>query len=138
VSIPTSLDTRAHRYRFVERQLYAGVDQIANTERLALFDDEPPAGRRLQRGPKLLAGEPAKELTDAVTMRRRHPRTADFTRLVSSQSAVICAMLVESQYDCHQAPPQAPWLITGTPRAPELRRPYTHARTEAQARLMPS
>src|SRR6188472_3019358 len=37
-------------------------------DRLELFDDESPAGRRLQRDPKPLAGETPEELTDAITV----------------------------------------------------------------------
>jgi hypothetical protein len=40
-------------------------------DRLQLFDDEPPASRRLQRDFELLTGEAAEELTDAIAVRVR-------------------------------------------------------------------
>src|SRR5215217_7985576 len=107
------------------------------SDRLELFDDEPPAGRRLQRDLELLAGETAEELTDAIAVRRRQPGAADFPGLgVQPVGRDLCSMLVESHYDCHSGPPHAPRFITGTPCAPELRRSL-HTRPD-RARLMPS
>jgi hypothetical protein len=67
---------------------------------------------------------------DAVAVRRRHPRAADFPRLcVQSVGRDLRSMLVESHYDCHLGPRHAPRLTTGTPCAPRLRR-SGHTRQE--------
>lgn len=80
-------------------------------DRLQFLHDEPPAGRGLQRDLEVLAGEPAQEPTDAVTVRRRHPGAADFTRLgVQPIGRDLRSMLVESHYDRHPGPPHAPRL----------------------------
>jgi hypothetical protein len=80
-----------------------------------------------------LPSKTAQELTDALTVRRRHPGTADFTRLgVQPVGRDLHSMLVESHYDRHPGPPHAPRSITGTPCAPELRRSL-HARGQKPA-----
>src|SRR4051812_28446486 len=108
-----------------------------SADRVKLFDNEPPAGRRLQRDLQPLAGEAPEELPDAIAVRRRQPRATDFARLgVQPVGRDLCSMLIESHYDGHSGPPHAPRLITGTPRAPELRGSL-QTRPD-RARLMPS
>jgi hypothetical protein len=51
-----------------------------SADHLELLDDEPPAGRRLQRNLKPLAGEAAQEPAHAIAVRRRQPRAADLPR----------------------------------------------------------
>ena len=48
-----------------------------SADRPKLLDEEPPAGRRLERDLQLLASEPLKEPAHPGTIRRPNPRTAD-------------------------------------------------------------
>jgi hypothetical protein len=65
--------------------VYVGAD------RLELFDNEPPARRRLQRDLKPLAGEAPQKPTDTVAVRGRQRARLTSPVSVFSQSAVICA-----------------------------------------------
>src|SRR4051794_7885823 len=78
-----------------------------------LLDDEPPAGRRLQRRLELLAGEVLQEVADVIAVRGRHPGPAYLAGLgVDPVGRDLRTMLIESHYDRHTGPPQAPRLTT--------------------------
>jgi hypothetical protein len=102
-------------------QMNAGPNQAQ------LLNDEPPARRRLERNIELLTGEPAKKTTDTVTVRRRHPRPPDLTSLgVDPLRRDLRSVLIQSHYDRHQGPPQAPRSEhLRELSALELRRPCT-------------
>jgi hypothetical protein len=93
-------------------------------DRLQLLNDKAPAGRRFQSNLKFAARETAQELPHAFAVRGHHPRAADLAAVaVQPLRGDLRSMLIKSHHDRHLGPPQAPQLITGTPRAPELRRP---------------
>src|ERR1035441_268864 len=75
-----------------------------------LLNDEMPASRRLERHLELLASEPAEEPSHALTVRRRHTSPANLTRhSVEPLRRDLRSVLIQSHYDRHQGPPQAPW-----------------------------
>src|ERR1019366_3588556 len=75
-----------------------------------LLNDETPASRRLERDLELLASEPAEKPTHALTVRRRDTSPTDLTRLgVEPLRRDLRSVLIQSHYDRHQGPPQAPW-----------------------------
>src|ERR1019366_4029861 len=75
-----------------------------------LLNDETPASRRLERDLELLASEPAEDPSHALTVRRRHTSPANLTRhSVEPLRRDLRSVLIQSHYDRHQGPPQAPW-----------------------------
>src|ERR1019366_5220825 len=101
-----------------------------------LLNDETPASRRLERDLELPASEPAEEPSHALTVRRRHTSPTDLTRLgVEPLRRDLRSVLIQSHYDRHQGPPQAPWSEhLRELSALELRRPSScHLSREAAA-----
>jgi hypothetical protein len=75
-----------------------------------LHDETPPSGG-LQGHLELRTIKARQELAHALAMRRRDPRAGDFARhRVDPLRSDLRSVLVESQYDCHLGPPQAPWF----------------------------
>src|SRR4029434_4757697 len=67
------------------------------------------AGRRLQRDLELLTTEPLREPAHASPVRRRDPRSRDLTGLgVDPLRGDLRSMLIQTHYDRHPGPPQAP------------------------------
>jgi hypothetical protein len=90
-------------------------------DRVQLLDHEPPPRRRLQRHLELLATEALNELADAGTVRRRHTRTRDLARRrLNPVGGDLRSMLIESHYDRHTGPPQAPRFKRLRGHAPRL------------------
>jgi hypothetical protein len=76
---------------------------------LQFLNDEPPAGRGLQRDLKILAVEALQEPTDTGAVRRHHTRARNLPGAgVNPVSRDLCSMLVCAHYDRHSGPPQAP------------------------------
>jgi hypothetical protein len=75
-----------------------------------LHDETPPSGC-LQGHLELRTIKARQELAHALAMRRSDPRAGDFARhRVDPLRSDLRSVLVESQYDCHPGPPQAPWF----------------------------
>src|ERR687895_276836 len=90
-----------------------------------LLHHEPPAGRRLQRHLELLAAEALNEPPHPGAMRRRDAGSRQLAgRRVDPLRRDLRSMLIESHYDRHSGPPQAPWFerLRGPSAALELRR----------------
>jgi hypothetical protein len=76
-----------------------------------LLNDEAPAHCRLQRHLELLTSKPGQKPAHTLTVRRRHPRPTDLPgRRVQPLSRDLRSVLIQSHYDRHQGPPQAPWF----------------------------
>jgi hypothetical protein len=76
---------------------------------LELLDDEPPAGRRLQRDLELLADEALQEPADPRAVGRRHASPGYLSRLgIQPLGRDLRSVLVSAHYDRHSGPPQAP------------------------------
>ena len=83
------------------------------SDRVQLLDHEPPARRRLQRHLQRLAGEALQELPHVVAVRRRDAGAAQLAGVgVDPLSRDLSTVLIESHYDRHTGPPQAPRLTT--------------------------
>src|SRR5215213_5505265 len=81
----------------------------ASADRTQLLDDKPPARRRLQRDLRFHAAKATQEPRHRLAMRRRDPRPAHLAGLgVDRLGADLPSMLVQSHYDRHTGPPQAP------------------------------
>jgi len=81
-------------------------------DRAQLLDDEPPPGRRLQRRLEPLANEPRQEPADLLAIGRRNARPADLAGLdIEPLGGDLRPVLIESHYDRHTGPPQAPPLV---------------------------
>jgi hypothetical protein len=86
-----------------------------------LLDHEPPARRRLQRDLELLVAEALNEPADPGAIRRRHTRARDLPgRRIDPVGGDLRSMLIESHYDRHEGPPQAPRLQGLRGPAPRL------------------
>src|ERR1019366_4146110 len=73
------------------------------------LNNEPPARRRLKRDLELLAREPGEKPSHALTVRRRDTSPADLTRLgIDPLGRDLRSVLIQSHYDRHLGPPQAP------------------------------
>src|SRR5207253_7624178 len=76
-----------------------------------LLHDETPPGGRLQGHLELRTIKARQEPAHAIAMRRGDPRARDLARhRVDPLRGDLCSVLVESHYDCHLGPPQAPWF----------------------------
>jgi hypothetical protein len=68
-----------------------------------LLDNEPPAGRRLQRDLELTVAKALQEPPHAHAVGRRHPRAADLTAVdVQPIRRDLRSMLIKSHYDRHK------------------------------------
>jgi hypothetical protein len=86
-----------------------------------LLDEEPPAGRRLQRHLELPAAEALKELPHGSAISRRHTRALHLAGVgVDPLTGDLSSMLIKSHYDAHKGPPQAPRLNSLRGHAPRL------------------
>src|SRR5688572_1397500 len=96
-----------------------------SADRLELLDHEPPPGCRLQRNLELLAAETASEPAHTGAICRSDPPPRHLARPgIQPIRGDLRSVLVESHYDRHAGPPQAPRSKTParTSAALELRR----------------
>jgi hypothetical protein len=90
-------------------------------DRPELLNDEPPARRRLQSHLDLLAAKARGEAPHPVAVGWSHPLTCNLARLgVEPLGGDLRSMLIQSHYDRHQGPPQAPRSKRLRGRAPRL------------------
>jgi hypothetical protein len=90
-------------------------------DRVELLDDEAPARRRLQGHLQLLAAKACGEAPDAIAVCRRDPLARNLTgRGVQPLARDLRSVLVESHYDRHSGPPQAPRSKRLRGQAPRL------------------
>jgi hypothetical protein len=90
-------------------------------DRPELLHDEPPARRGLQRDLELPAAETLGEPPHAGAMRRRHALARHLAGLgIDPLGGDLRSMLIESHYDRHTGPPQAPRFERLRGRAPRL------------------
>jgi hypothetical protein len=84
-----------------------------------LLNNEPPTRRRLERNLELLTGEPAEKPPHTVPVSRHDNCPADLAGdHVDPPRRDLRSVLIQSHYDRHTGPPQAPWFdhLTNYPR----------------------